>query len=227
MNIDLSSLKNIKVDDLVLNLKKYILSLKDLTKDKAFVTKLAIGLVLFLVTFMIYSIWLSPKLAQQDAKIKIMEDYKKKTVQYAANIPNLQNELASFKNVTNTANLFFSKKESEELYQNLSTFATSNGLNITNLTKGNPQKINVGGAPPVGKDGKPTNPQGQYYLKIPITFQIKGSYIGYLKFRLALSRSNKFVNFDNEKIEVNQGDKTNSVTANVGISIVGLPDEFN
>jgi len=227
MNIDLSSLKNIKVDDLVLNLKKYILSLKDLTKDKAFVTKLSIGLVLFLVNFVIYSIWLSPKLSEQGAKIKIMEDYKKKTVEYAANIPNLQNELASFKNVTNTANLFFSKKESEELYQNLSTFATSNGLNITNLTKGNPQKINVGGAPKVGKDGKPTNPQGQYYLKIPITLQIKGSYIGYLKFRLALSRSNKFVNFDNEKIEVNQGDKTNSVTANVGISIVGLPDEFN
>ena len=69
--------------------------------------------------------------------------------------------------------------------------------------------------------------QGQYYYKIPVTFQVKGSYIGYLKFRLALSRSNKFVNFDNEKITVNQGDKTNSVTADVGISIVGLPDEFN
>jgi hypothetical protein len=39
--------------------------------------------------------------------------------------------------------------------------------------------------------------------------------------------SNKFVNFDTEKIIVNQGDKTNSVTADVAISIVGLPDEFN
>jgi len=156
-----------------------------------------------------------------------MDDYKKKTVQYNANFSNLQNELNSFKNVTNSVNLFFSKKESEELYQNLSTYATSNGLNITNLVKGNAQKVNVSGAPTVGKDGKPAAPGGQYYYKIPVTFQIKGSYIGYLKFRLALSRSNKFVNFDNEKITVNQGDKTNSVTADVAISIVGLPDEFN
>ena len=39
--------------------------------------------------------------------------------------------------------------------------------------------------------------------------------------------SHTYLNFDNEKITVNQGDKTNSVTADVAISIVGLPDEFN
>jgi Tfp pilus assembly protein PilO len=223
MDINFDKLKNFKVEDL----KTYLESYRGLLNDKTFVTKITVGLVLFFVNFTIYSVWLSPKLAEQGLRINTMEDYKKKTVQYNANFTNLQNELASFKNVTNSVNLFFSKKESEELYQNLSTFATSNGLNITNLVKGNAQKVNVGGAPAVDKDGKPTNPQGQYYYKIPVTFQVKGSYIGYLKFRLALSRSNKFVNFDNEKITVNQGDKTNSVTADVGISIVGLPDEFN
>ena len=227
MNINLDTLKNIKVEDLVANLKEYFSSSRGLLRNKAFVTKVAVGLILFFANFTIYSIWLSPKLAEQGAKIKTMEDYKKKTGQYNANLTNIQNELASFKNVTNSVNLFFSKQESEELYQNLSTFATSNGLNITNLVKGNAQKVDIGGAPAVDKDGKPTNPQGQYYYKIPVTFQVKGSYIGYLKFRLALSRSNKFVNFDNEKITVNQGDKTNSVTADVGISIVGSPDEFN
>jgi Tfp pilus assembly protein PilO len=227
MNINLDTLKNIKVEDLVANLKEYFSSSRGLLRNKAFVTKVAVGLVLFFANFTFYSIWLSPKLAEQGAKIKTMEDYKKKTEQYNANLTNIQNELTSFKNVTNSVNLFFNKQESEELYQNLSTFATSNGLNITNLVKGNAQKVDVGGAPAVDKDGKPTNPQGQYYYKIPVTFQVKGSYIGYLKFRLALSRSNKFVNFDNEKITVNQGDKTNSVTADVGISIVGLPDEFN
>ena len=227
MNINLDTLKNIKVEDLVANLKEYFSSSRGLLRNKAFVTKVAVGLILFFANFTIYSIWLSPKLAEQGAKIKTMEDYKKKTEQYNANLTNIQNELASFKNVTNSVNLFFSKQESEELYQNLSTFATSNGLNITNLVKGNAQKVDVGGAPAVDKDGKPTNPQGQYYYKIPVTFQVKGSYIGYLKFRLALSRCYKFVNFDNEKITVNQGDKTNSVTADVGISIVGLPDEFN
>lgn len=223
MDINFDKFKNFKLEDL----KTYLESYKELFKDKTFVTKVAIGLVIFFINFTIYSVWLSPKLAEQSLKIKTMDDYKKKTVQYNANFGNLQNELNSFKNVTNSVNLFFSKKESEELYQNLSTYATSNGLNITNLVKGNAQKVNVSGAPTVGKDGTPTAPGSQYYYKIPVTFQIKGSYIGYLKFRLALSRSNKFVNFDNEKITVNQGDKTNSVTADVAISIVGLPDEFN
>ena len=223
MDINFDKLKNFKLEDL----KGYLESYKELLKDKTFVTKVGVGLVVFFINFTIYSVWLSPKLAEQSLRINTMEDYKKKTVQYNANFANLQNELNSFKNVTNSVNLFFSKKESEELYQNLSTYATSNGLNITNLVKGNAQKVNVSGAPAVSKDGKPTAPGGQYYYKIPVTFQIKGSYIGYLKFRLALSRSNKFVNFDTEKIIVNQGDKTNSVTADVSISIVGLPDEFN
>jgi len=223
MDINFEKIKNFKLEDL----KVYLESYRGLLNDKTFVTKVAVGLVLFFVNFTIYSVWLSPKLAEQSLKIKTMDDYKKKTLQYNANFANLQNELNSFKNVTNSVNLFFSKKESEELYQNLSTYATSNGLNITNLVKGNAQKVNVSGAPTVGKDGKPAAPGGQYYYKIPVTFQVKGSYIGYLKFRLALSRSNKFVNFDNEKITVNQGDKTNSITADVAISIVGLPDEFN
>ena len=159
MNINLDTLKNIKVEDLVANLKEYFSSSKGLLKDKAFVTKVAVGLILFFANFTIYSIWLSQKLAEQGAKIKTMEDYKKKTEQYNANLTNIQNELASFKNVTNSVNLFFSKQESEELYQNLSTFATSNGLNITNLVKGNAQKVDIGGATAVDKDGKPTNPQ--------------------------------------------------------------------
>ena len=123
MNINFEKIKNFKVEDL----KVYLESYRGLLKDKTFVTKVAIGLVLFFVNFTIYSVWLSPRLAEQGVKLKTMEDYKKKTVQYNANFANLQNELNSFKNVTNSVNLFFSKKESEELYQNLSTYATSNG----------------------------------------------------------------------------------------------------
>jgi Tfp pilus assembly protein PilO len=163
MDINFDKLKNFKIEDL----KGYLESYKELLKDKTFVTKVGVGLVVFFINFTIYSVWLSPKLAEQSLKIKTMDDYKKKTVQYNANFGNLQNELNSFKNVTNSVNLFFSKKESEELYQNLSTYATSNGLNITNLVKGTAQKVNVGGAPATSKDGKPSAPGTQYYYKIP------------------------------------------------------------
>lgn len=222
MQISFEKLKTLKFEDLKPNIQSLI-------NDKAFLTKTAIGLVIFFINFSLYSIYLSPKLDEQQKKIKTMEDYQKKTVLYNANFTNLQNQINSLKNTPNSVNLFFSKKESEELYQNLSTYATNNGLNITTLNKGNPQKIG-GGASAVGKDGKPVPVQsqgGMSYYKIPVTFQVKGSYIGYLKFRLALSKSSKFVNFDTEKIIVNQGDKTNSVTADVAITIVGLPDEFS
>jgi Tfp pilus assembly protein PilO len=166
-------------------------------------------------------------LSQQTQKIELMKDYKIKTAQYNANFNNLQNEINSLKNTPTSIGLFYSKKESEELYQSLSIYATNNGLSITSLNKGNPQKVGPGGAQKVGKDGKPAAVQASYYYKIPVTFQVKGSYIGYLKFRAALSRSSKFVNFDKENIVVNQGDRTNTITADVAITIVGLPDEFN
>jgi len=170
MDINFDKLKNFKLEDL----KSYFASYKELFKDKTFVTKVAIGLVIFFINFTIYSVWLSPKLAEQGLKIKRMDDYKTKTAQYNANFSNLQNELNSFKNVTNSVNLFFSKKESEELYQNLSTYATSNGLNITNLVKGNAQKVNVSGAPTVSKDGKPTAQAGSIIIKYQLHFKSKG-----------------------------------------------------
>lgn len=223
MDINFEKIKNFRLEDL----KIYFSSSTGLLSNKIFVTKVIVGLILLIINFAIYSVWLSPRLTAQTAKIKTMEDYKNKTIKYNSNLENLQNELNSLKSESKSLNLFFSKKESEELYQNLSTYATSNGLNITKLVKGNTQKINVGGTTAIVKDGKPTAQGTQYYYKIPVAFQIKGSYIGYLKFRLALSKSSKFINFDNEKITVNQGDKTNSITADVTISIVGLPDEFN
>ena len=92
MDINFDKLKNFKIEDL----KVYFESYKELLKDKTFVTKVSIGLVLFFINFTIYSVWLSPRLAEQSLKIKTMDDYKKKTVQYNANFGNLQNELNSF-----------------------------------------------------------------------------------------------------------------------------------
>ena len=61
MNINFEKIKNFKVEDL----KVYLESYRGLLKDKTFVTKVAIGLVLFFVNFTIYSVWLSPRLAEQ------------------------------------------------------------------------------------------------------------------------------------------------------------------
>jgi Tfp pilus assembly protein PilO len=125
--------------------------------------------------------------------------------------------------------LFHSQKEVEGLYQNISYFASSNNLNIINLNK--EDAIPISGAVASNQVQSSNNNQNTgnnqnqnvAYFKIPVSFEITGNYLGYLKFRRALAQSNKVINFDMEKISVVKDAGINSVGT---ISIVGLPDEY-
>ena len=64
------------------------------------------------------------------------------------------------------------------------------------------------------------------YFLIPVQFEIDGSFIGYIKFKRALSLSNKMLNFDKESISVVKGDSTGAIKVKGTLTIVGLPDEF-
>ena len=75
------------------------------------------------------------------------------------------------------------------------------------------------------KKGKVTKASIAYY-KIPVKFEIKGNFLGYIKFKRAVSLSNKMLNFDNEIIKVVKGNTTNAIAASGTLTIVGLPDEF-
>jgi hypothetical protein len=48
--------------------------------------------------------------------------------------------------------------------------------------------------------------------------------LGYLKFRRALSKSNKVINFDSEKVTVNE---KGGISSKGTLSIVGLPGEYD
>jgi len=64
-----------------------------------------------------------------------------------------------------------------------------------------------------------------YYL-IPVDFEIDGNFIGYIKFKRALSLSNKMLNFDKESIQVVKGNATGAIKVKGTLTIVGLPNEF-
>ena len=59
-----------------------------------------------------------------------------------------------------------------------------------------------------------------------MNFEINGNFIGYIKFKRALSLSNKMLNFDKETIKVIQGDSTGAIKVSGTLTIVGLADEF-
>ena len=62
------------------------------------------------------------------------------------------------------------------------------------------------------------------YFKLPVDYEISGTFMGYLKFRRALSKSNKVINFDSEKVKVNE---KGGISSKGTLSIVGLPGEYD
>ena len=63
------------------------------------------------------------------------------------------------------------------------------------------------------------------YYKIPVTFEITGNFLGYIKFKRALSLSQKMLNFDKESIKVVKGNTTGAIKVKGTLTIVGLSDE--
>ena len=204
-NIDL---KNIDVKDLIEKLKN-----SDLLKDKKFLTKFGLyfgSIVLFLI---IYYAFISPKVDAQKQRINLMLQNEKQTVVFKQEIVGLKAKVEKLQpEYDKKSKLFHSQKEVEGLYQNISNFASMNNLNIINLNKENPLPVSP------GKKAKKVA-----YFKIPVSYEITGNYLGYLKFRRALAKSNKVINFDREQITVVQGKGIKSVGT---LSIVGLPDEY-
>jgi Tfp pilus assembly protein PilO len=133
--------------------------------------------------------------------------------------------------------LFHSKAEVEGLYQNLSEFASINGLVITVIEKGKPTEVSKSDVLNKGKKKKKKKKKKKAkskkdaikniaYYKIPVKFEINGNFLGYIKFKRALSLSNKMLNFESEKIQVGRTDSTGAIKVSGTLTIVGLADEF-
>ena len=64
------------------------------------------------------------------------------------------------------------------------------------------------------------------YYQIPVDYEIKGNFLGYIKFKRAVSKQQKMLNFDKETISIVQDDSTGAIVARGELTIVGMPDEF-
>ena len=223
-NIDL---KNIDVKELVQKLKD-----SEYLKDKKFLTKFGIYFGSILLFLIIYYAFVNPKVKFQKERINIMLENEKQITVLGENIVKLNNRIKEIQpEYDKKSKLFHSQKEVEGLYQNISNFASSNNLNIINLNKEDAVPISGAGANASNQGQNNDNNQNTgnnqnqnvAYFRIPVSFEITGNYLGYLKFRRALAQSNKVINFDMEKISIVKGAGINSVGT---ISIVGLPDEY-
>ena len=230
--MDLASLKNIDLKDIVAKLKSGGIA------DKKLLIQFGVGFGAILIFLIGYYAFVSPRVEAQKAQINLMNENKNKIEEFKNNIGILKASVKKLEPEYNkNSKLFHSKKEVEDLYQIMSKYALMNGLSITNLKKGEPKGV-VGVTPnqsidpqsidPQSIDPQSTDPQGQQvmYYKIPVEYEIQGNFLSYLKFRRALSKSQKVINFDKEEINV-QKEIQGQILSKGTISIVGLPDEYN
>tara|TARA_Y100000816_G_scaffold272809_1_gene238568 strand:+ start:1992 stop:2678 length:687 start_codon:yes stop_codon:yes gene_type:complete len=225
MNIDLKNLNMSDIKDQITKLA-----------DKKTLTKIGIifgAIVLFLI---IYYAILNPMVKSRKAKLDDMNLKKQEIVKFNNEINAMKAKIKKLKpEYDKYSSLFHTKAEVEGLYQTLSDYAGQNDLVISKIEKKKIKEVLKAQAlaKADGKKAKKKRKKTQvkniknvaYYL-IPVDFEINGNFIGYIKFKRALSLSNKMLNFDKESIQVVKGDSTGAIKVRGTLTIVGLPDEF-
>ena len=211
-------LNNISIDDL----KEKILSFA----DKKTLIKFGIGFGAIILFLIIYFAILSPMVDKRKFKYNNQVIKLNEISKFKNDIVITKNRIKEIKPVyEKTSTLFHSKAEVEDLYQSLSGYAESNGLTISKIEKKEPEPVMKEGQIKQSKD-KLQIEMVSYY-KIPVIYEIKGNFLGYIKFKRAVSKSKKSLNFKEEKISsVVQNDTTGAIIAKGELTIVGLPNDF-
>ena len=225
--MDLANLKNIDVNDLFNKLKSGGLA------DKKTLIKFGFGFGAVFIFLIFYYVFVAPKVNVQEEKLAIMNENKEKIIEFNNNIGTVKDAVTKLEpEYEKNSKLFHSKKEVEDLYQNISKYALMNGLSIINLKKSEPKAVN--GSAQVSSENNSeqnssleTNSEGQQvlYYEIPVEYEIRGNFLSYLKFRRALSKSSKVINYDKEEITTLK-EIQGQILSKGTISIVGLPNEY-
>jgi len=226
MDINLD-LKNIKIEDL----KAKVLQLA----DKKTLIKIGISVGAIVIFLVIYYSILNPMVNKRKIKLDDMNNKKQEIVKLTKDINAKKKKI---KKITPTfeqySTLFHTKAEVEGLYETLSYFAGLNDLIISKIEKQDPKAVSRDDALSTGKKSKKKKKKKKKkktkkksseniaYYKIPVNFEIRGNFLGYIKFKRALSLSKKMLNFDKESIKVIKGDTTGAIAVNGTLTIVGL-----
>ena len=231
-------LKNINIDLKNINIES--IKSKILAIDKKILIKYGIGFGSIVFFLIIYYAILNPIVNKK--KIQI-DDMLKKQEETKVFNQEIKSAKAKIKKLTpayeNYSTLFHTKAEVEDLYETLSVYAGQNNLVISKIQKGKLKPVGKAAAIAATQKKKKkkkkkskkkkvnlTNKKNIAYYKIPVNFQIKGNFLGYIKFKREVAMSQKMLNFDKESIKVIKGDTTSTVVVSGTLTIVGLPDEF-
>ena len=211
-------LNNINLDDIkekLLNIDK-----KTLIKYGSVIG----AVILFLI---IYYAILNPIVTNKRTQLDDMNLKNQEITKFENDLISIKKKIKKIKPIyEKNSSLFHSKKEVEGLYQTLSQFAAANGLVVSKIDKKKPKPVflNKKGKVTKKKPKKITKKNVSYFT-IPVKFEVKGNFLGYIRFKRELSKSNKMLNFEKELIKLEKAGSSGIVVTGE-LSIVGLTDEF-
>ena len=209
-------LNNIKIEDL----KEKFAAI-----DRKTLIKFGIGFGAIIIFLIIYYAILNPMVKDRKAKFEDKLLKQQEIQQFEEGLINIKRKIKKLEPIVEkNSTLFHSKAEVEGLYKSLSRFAGAYGLVISKIEKNKPKPVMKPGIAEQPADL--LQPDQVSYFKIPVNFEIKGNFLSYIKFKRAVAKSKKMLNFDKELINVEQNDKNGAVIVTGELTIVGLPNEF-
>ena len=216
-------LNNLNIEDL----KEKVLTFTD--KKTLIKSGIAFGAIIFFL--IIYYSILNPIVNTKKIQLDDMIVKQKEIMEFNQLIKANKNKIKKLRpKFEKYSTLFHTRAEVEGLYQTLSEFAGQNGLVISKIEKKKPEEVSksaaLGKKKSKKKATKKKSVKNVAYYKIPVDFEITGNFLGYIKFKRAISLSNKMLNFDKESIKVVKGNTTGTIKVNGTLTIVGLANEF-
>jgi Tfp pilus assembly protein PilO len=206
-------LNNIQIDDI----KEKLLSL-----DRGTVIRYASAFGITVVFLIIYYMILSPMVEQKKVQLDEMNLEKKEIIDFEASLISLKKKIKKIKPLyKKNSSLFHTREEVEGLYKTLSKYAGANGLTVSKINKQAPVPVKKN---PKDKSKKLSSKNVAYYV-IPVKFEIRGNFIGYIKFKRELANSKKMLNFEKEIIKV-ENNESGAIVISGELSIVGVTNEF-
>ena len=222
LNIDL---KNLNVQDLKAKILQF--------SDKKTLIKVGISAGAIILFLIIYYTILNPIVNKKKLQLDEMNKMQEETSKFISDIKSKQNKIKKLTPEYNKySTLFHTRAEVEGLYETLSYYAGLNNLVISKIEKQDIKGVSKADAlaKASGKKKKKTKKKSSStmaYYTIPVTLEITGNFLGYIKFKRALSLSQKMLNFDKESIQVVKGNTTGAIKVNGILTVVGLGgDEF-
>ena len=225
LNIDL---KNLNVEDIKAKIIQFA--------DKKTLIKVGISAGAIILFLVIYYAILNPIVNKKKIQLDKMNKMKQETSEFVAEIKSKKSRIKKLTpEYEKYSTLFHTKAEVEGLYETLSYYAGLNNLVISKIEKQDIKGVSKADALAAAsgkkkkkktKKTKKKKASTMAYYKIPVNFEIDGNFLGYIKFKRALSLSQKMLNFDKESIQVIKGDTTGAIKVKGVLTVVGLSGDF-